>query len=72
MALKECVITWLITFSLILMVHASADSHKTQGKKVNDDFEKTFRTLLEKKSKKVAEDLVKEVAEEMADMNGKK
>ena len=71
MALKESVIFLLITISLILMVHASA-FNKTQGKKIKDDFEKTFRTLLEKKSKKVAEDLVKEVAEEMSDMNGKK
>ena len=72
MALKESVITLLITFALILIVRGSADSNKTQGKKVKDDFEKTFRTLLEKKSKKMAEDLVKEVAEEMSDMNGKK
>ena len=72
MPFKESVITLLITFALILIVRGSADSYKTKGKKVKDDFEKTFRTLLEKKSKKMAEDLVKEVAEEMSDMNGKK
>ena len=72
MALKESVIALLINFSLILLVQASADSNKTQGKKVKDDFEKTFRTLLEKKSKKMAEDLVKEMAEDMSNMIGKK
>ena len=66
MALKESVIGLLVTFSLIFLVQASADSNKTQGKKVKDDFEKTFRTLLENKSKKMAEDLIKEVAEEMS------
>ena len=46
MALKESVITLLITFALILMVHASADSNKTQGKKVKDDFEKNHSQLV--------------------------
>ena len=68
---KAIVVVFLFTVSLISIARASADSKKNQRNKTNEDVEQG--TSLEKRSKKIADNLVNRMAAEMSQMNdGKK
>ena len=68
---KAIVVVFLFTVSLISIARASTDSKKTQISKSNMDVEEG--TSLEKRSKKIADNLVNRMAAEMSQMNdGKK
>ena len=68
---KAIVVVFLFTVSLISIARASTDSKKNQRNKTNEDVEQG--TSLEKRSKKIADNLVNRMAAEMSQMNdGKK
>ena len=68
---KAIVVVFLFTVSLISIARASTDSKKAQSSKSNMDVEEG--TSLEKRSKKIADNLVNRMAAEMSQMNdGKK
>ena len=68
---KAIVVVFLFTVSLISIARASTDSKKNQRSKTNEDVEEG--TSLEKRSKKIADNLVNRMAAEMSQMNdGKK
>ena len=68
---KAIVVVFLFTVSLISIARASTDSKKTQSSKSNEDV--VEGTSLEKRFKKIADNLVNRMAAEMSQMNdGKK
>ena len=68
---KAIVVVFLLNVSLISLATASTESKKTQSSNSNEDVEEG--TSLEKRSKKIADNLVNRMAAEMSQMNdGKK